>query len=207
MNIEIGTLRKADEKKAIPFAIQGMHFDWYLDSRLLLSLYGRYFWYMELTRATQILAAYIDGELAGVLLAQVYGEDRQRPSFWRSLYVRLFDMLQKWFYKGGAGAYEKTNQEMFAAYRKNHTPDGEIIFLAANPACHRSGIGSALLAAFEHREPGKQIYLYTDDACAYPFYEHRGFERVCERKILLDLPNKQVPLRCFLYSKVIPQQV
>lgn len=32
MNIEIKSLRKKDYKKAIQFAVKGMHFDWYLDS-------------------------------------------------------------------------------------------------------------------------------------------------------------------------------
>ena len=44
MQLELRELRKQDYKKAIRFAITGMHFDWYMDSRVLLNLYGRYFW-------------------------------------------------------------------------------------------------------------------------------------------------------------------
>ena len=36
-------------------------------------------------------------------------------------------------------------------------------------------------------ESGKLIYLYTDNACTYQFYEHRGFERSEERQVVLDL--------------------
>lgn len=61
MQLELRELRKQDYKKAIRFAITGMHFDWYMDSRVLLNLYGRYFWYLELTRATQVIAAYAEG--------------------------------------------------------------------------------------------------------------------------------------------------
>ena len=32
MEIEITELKRKDYKKAIQFAIKGMHFDWYLDS-------------------------------------------------------------------------------------------------------------------------------------------------------------------------------
>lgn len=68
MALEIRNLRKEDYKKAINFAITGMHFNWYMESRFLLNLYGRYFWYLEMTRATQVIAAYADDELAGCCL-------------------------------------------------------------------------------------------------------------------------------------------
>lgn len=64
MRIEIRDLRKKDYKKAIQFAITGMHFDWYLNNKFLLNAYGRYFWYLELNRATQIFAAYVNGKFA-----------------------------------------------------------------------------------------------------------------------------------------------
>ena len=35
MDLEFGQLKKADYKKAIQFAIEGMHFNWYLDNKLL----------------------------------------------------------------------------------------------------------------------------------------------------------------------------
>lgn len=44
---------------------------------------------------------------------------------------------------------------MLAAYLKKHSPDGEIIFLAANPDLKIKGIGTKLLTEFEKREKGK----------------------------------------------------
>ena len=41
--MEIRTLAKKDYKKAIQFAIKGMHFDWYMGNRTILQLYGQYF--------------------------------------------------------------------------------------------------------------------------------------------------------------------
>ena len=38
MELEIRKLRKKDAKKAIEFAIVGMHFNWYMDNKLLLNL-------------------------------------------------------------------------------------------------------------------------------------------------------------------------
>lgn len=107
------------------------------------------------------------------------------------------------FFKGGAGLYEDTTKEQLAHYLESHTPDGEIIFLAADPDCEIKGIGTALLNALEEKEQGKTVYLHTDDACTYQFYEHRGFVRAEDKEIVLDLPKGQVPLRCFIYSKKI----
>lgn len=206
MKLEIKSLQKKDYKKAIDYAITGMHFNWYLDSKFLLRLYGRYFWYRELLLATQIIAAYADGDFVGVLLADMKEEDKKHRSFWKSLYVKAFDFLQHHLFKGGGETYEQTNRQLYAQYAERYTPDGEILFLAADPNRKIKGIGSLLLRTLEEREAGKRVFLYTDSACTYPFYEHRGFERACEKDILLHLGKKQVPLTCFLYSKAIPHR-
>lgn len=203
MSIEITDIRKKDYKKAIQFAIKGMHFDWYLDSDFLLNAYGRYFWYLEINRATQIFAAYVDDEFVGVLLAEMYAEKKKQNSFFQKVYVRVVDVIQKTFFKDGAGLYEETTKAQLKKYLQNHKPDGEIIFLAADLDCKVKGVGTALLNALEEREKGKTIYLHTDDACTYQFYEHRGFVRDEETDIVLDMPKGKVPLKCFLYSKTI----
>lgn len=201
MRLEFREMDVKDYKKAVQSAIKGMHFDWYLDSGLLLNLYGKYFWYMEMLRATQMIAVYADDKFAGVLLAEMKGEPRKYRSFWKALYVRIFDVLQHIAAGGSVGLYEETSKEMLSQYSKNNSPDGEIIFLAAVPEMKMKGIGSILLREFERREKGKQVYLYTDNACTYQFYEHRGFERAGEKDIVLELGNKKVELKCLLYSK------
>ena len=85
MELAFKQLEKKDYKKAIQFAIKGMHFDWYTKNKLLLNLYGRYFWYLELNRATQIIALYADDELAGVLLADIKGKSKKHHSFSQKL--------------------------------------------------------------------------------------------------------------------------
>ena len=74
-----------------------MHFDWYLDHPFLLDMYGRYFWYMEITRATQVIAAYAGDELAGILLADIRGEEKK--------HLTVNDLLQQ---------FEKASGEQFA---------------------------------------------------------------------------------------------
>ena len=115
-------------------------------------------------------------------------------------------MIQSTFFKGGADLYEDTTKELLAHYLKSNTPDGEILFLAADPDCKIKGIGTALLNALEEKEKGKTLYFYTDDACTYQFYEHRGFKRVDEKDVVLELGKKTVGLKCLLYSKTIGRQ-
>lgn len=203
LEIEIREIRKKDYKKAIQFAITGMHFNLYLDSRFLLNIYGRYFWYDELNCATQVLAAYEGDELAGVLLANMNDEKKKYRTVGKIMFTKMFDFIQNVFYKGGVGVYEEANNEMFEEYKKDNAPDGQIVFLAANPAGTVKGVGSRLLAELEDRERGRQVYLYTDDACTYQFYEHRGFKRAGEKDIIMQLGSKKVPLKCMLYSKKI----
>lgn len=180
-----------------------MHFEWYSNSKFILNAYGRYFWYLEFGRATQVLAAYADNRFVGVLLAKINGELPQKQRILPKLYVKSIEFLQKHLLKGGAGLYEETTKEQLAHYLKTTAPDGEILFLAADPDCGIKGIGTALLNALEEREKGKTLYLFTDNACTYQFYEHRGFERAEEKEIVLKMPKGNVPLTCFLYSKVL----
>jgi len=202
MELELKELRKKDYKKIIGYAIKGMHFDMYLDNKFALNLYGKYFWYLELTNATQVISCYYGDRLAGVLIADIKGENKVHKSFWKSLYVKVFDWIQNTFFKDGVGIYDNTNKEMLDNYKKENNPDGEIRFLAADPEIKVKGIGTFLLNELEKREKGKEIYLFTDDKCTYQFYEHRGFERVGEKDIVLELKNK-VPLKCLLYSKIL----
>ena len=63
MKFEIKKLNKKDYNKIIQYAIKGMHFNMYLANKLELNLYGRYFWYLELTNATHLINIYNENEL------------------------------------------------------------------------------------------------------------------------------------------------
>ena len=192
--IEIKEVCKQDYKKAQKFAIQGMHLDWYMDSKVILDLYAKYFWYMELNRATKVYGAYADDIFVGVLLAEIKNEPKRYYSVSKAIYVKIFDWLQHLVAGKGVEEYDEANKDMYKSFCQKNKPDGEIIFLAADPDCKIKGVGTALLSAFEKDESGKLIYLYTDNACTYQFYEHRGFERSEERQVVLDLDKRQVPL-------------
>lgn len=200
MELELKELAEKDYKKVIQYAIKGMHFNMYINNNIILNLYGKYFWYLELLNSTQVLAVYYGEELAGVLIADIYGEPKYHKSFLKSLYVKFVELIQKHFFKNSVGVYDEVNKVMLKKYKKGNTPDGEIRFLAANPNLKVKGIGTMLLQELENREKGKEVYLFTDAQCTYQFYEHRGFDKVGEENIELDL-DKKVPLRCLLYRK------
>ena len=178
----------------------GMNVDAYHDNRLFQYAYGIYFFYSELIRSSQVIAAYEGKRLAGVLLADMDGEEKAHNTRFNRLLIRFVKLFMR-APGEGVRTYWQANDEMFASYQTAHTPDGELVFLAADPAMQHKGIGTQLLAEFERREASKTVYLYTDDQCTYQFYDRRGFERVGEKDIVMDMGEKQVPLKCLMYSK------
>jgi len=85
----------------------------------------------------------------------VHGQQAGVESIWKIFLVYPLD----------AGTYEDTNKKMFRDYKKTHNPDGEILFLAADPDVKVKGVGTQLLDELARRETGKEIYLFTDSAC------------------------------------------
>lgn len=198
--MQIKELKKKDFKKVIQFAIQGMHFDEYLKRNFLLNAYGRYFWYLEYTNASQVIAAYEGEELLGVLVVDMKNEPKPYKSFWKGVYIQFVDIIQKLFFGGGVMPYDEANKAMYERYIKQYKPDGEIRFLAANPDSKVKGVGSFLLNELAALKSGKEIYLYTDTNCTYQFYEHRCFEKIGEQNIVLELQNG-IALKCLMYRK------
>ena len=203
MELEIKELRKSDYKKVIQFAIEGMHFNLYMKNKIVLDMYGRYFLYLEMLKATHIIAAYYGDELAGVLMCEMKGREPKQHSFWKSCYVKIMDFIQKTFVKDGVSAYDEANKKMLEEFKKTNEPDGEIVLLAANPKIKVKGIGTFLLHELEKKEVGKQIYLYTDTGCTYQFYEKRGFDRVGEIPVSLKIGKNRADITCLLYSKTL----
>ena len=203
MDIELRNISKKDFKKAIEFCRIGMNVDYYTDKPFEIYLYSKYFWYMELLRATQIIGAYINGEMVGVLLADMNGEKKAYKSISANIFIKTSELLMGLIFKGGANVYSETNDKMLAEFKGKNSPDGEMNFLAVDPKLNGKGIGTVLLNELSKREKGKLIYLFTDSGCTYQFYDKRNFDRNFERDIVLNLHDKDIPLTCFLYSKVL----
>lgn len=116
--MKIEKLRKKDYGKVIGYAIKGMHFDWYMSNKTILNAYGKYFLYLSLNRATQVIAAYDGDELAGVLLADIDGKKPVQYSFAKNLYVKTFNIFQKLVAGKAVGGYEQANEKMLANLKR-----------------------------------------------------------------------------------------
>ena len=127
--IKIKEVRRQDYKKAQKFAIQGMHLDWYMDSKVILALYAKYFWYTELNRATKAYGAYVDDNFVGVLLAEIKNEPKCYHSLFKAIYMKIFDWFQHLVAGKGVEEYDEANKDMYNSFCQKNNPDGEIIFL------------------------------------------------------------------------------
>jgi GNAT superfamily N-acetyltransferase len=201
----IKMIERRDFAQIQKFAAQGMNFAMYTDKKWELWLYTKYFWYLELNRATQVLAAYEGDRLRGVLLADMQGEPKATVSPWRKGYVKFIEWAMRIGYKGSHDEYDEANKHMLDEFKKNHEPDGELNFLSVDPAMNGKGIGSQLLAELERREQGKLIYLFTNTGNSYYFYERKGFARSSERHISITMHGKKIPHDCYLYSKIMSE--
>ena len=199
--LRIDKLRKKDYKLAIASAIKGMHFDWYMDQKWMQKLYGKYFLYSELLNATNIYVAYYGKEFAGLMLVNMKDKKKIYKSITKRLYVKFFNILEK-IGDNEADIYDVTNDNMLTKYELETNVDGEISFLAANPSLHIKGVGRFLMSVAEKDLLGKRLYLFTDDACNFGFYEHMKFEKIDSEKIILDLPKGHIPIECYLFSKI-----
>lgn len=201
MSIEIKKLRRRDFNQARKFAIIGMNLSWYTTNTVELYLYSKYFWYLEISKATRALGAYQNDEIVGVILVNIKGQPKVYSSLWSTLFLNLADFVMDKAYGSIANEYEKANQELLEAFKRTNQPDGELNFFAVNPEITGQGLGTKLLNEIEKLEVGKLLYLYSDSGSTYQFYLHRGFMEEGCKEITLEIADGEVPLTCFLFSK------
>jgi len=203
MDIVIKQLAKKDFNHARKFAIKGMHLDWYTNNKVELYLYSKYFWSLEIDKATNAYGAYLGDKLVGVLLADMVKAKQLFPSWQRKVFIKFSQWIVGKFYGKMSGQYDQVNIEMLAEYQKTHIIDGELNFFAVDPNILGKGLGTQLLERFNTEESGKSIYLYTDSGSTYQFYFHRGFSIAGQREVTLEKGDKIVPLTCYLLTKTL----
>jgi len=203
MGIEIRQLQKKDFSEARKFAIEGMHLNWYVDAPFGLYWYSKYFWSLEISRASIALGAYDDNKLVGVLLADINNEKKLFNSIKHRIMISIAEFIINCFAKNASDEYHNANKKMLIDFNEKNNPDGEINYFAVNPQIKGQGIGTLLLNRFEEMTKGKLIYLYTDSGSTYQFYYHRGFVESGKRDIKMIISKKEVDLTCFLFSKRI----
>jgi GNAT superfamily N-acetyltransferase len=203
MDIEIGKIKKKDFNIARKFAIDGMHLDWYASNKIELYIYSKYFWYLEISKATKTFGAYFENKLVGILLVDMNNMPKIFKSIWYTLFIKIISFLINLLYKNASNAYDEANIKMLKEFKRKNNPDGEINFFAVDPNIKGKGVGTLLLNELEKQEKGKLIYLYTDNGSTYQFYTHRGFKMSGETNIILKINKKEVGLTCYLFSKIL----
>src|SRR5215471_385591 len=163
MNIEIGQLKKRDFNVARKFAIEGMHLNWYATNKHELYFYSKYFWYLEISKATKAFGAYLENKLVGILLVDMDNEPKIYKSIWYKLFIKTIHFFINLLYRNASKTYDEANVRMLEEFKKKYKPDGEINFFAVDPNIKGKGIGTLLLNELEKQEKGKIIYLFTDN--------------------------------------------
>lgn len=199
--IQIRQIRKKDLNQARKFAVDGMNLSQYISNKMELYLYSKYVLYLELSKSTITLGAYLGDQLVGFLFARFKGESPVFDNWGQKFYVRLAEKLIALSgHEEKANTYDQANKEMFTKFSAVQ-PDGEITFFAVDPELKGKRIGSFLLSELEHHQQGKQVYLYTDSMCNYPFYLKKGFEIFDDKDIVMPSGNRDIALTCYLMYK------
>ena len=80
---------------------------------------------------------------------------------------------------------------------------GELAFFAISETCRGKGLGRKLFRTVVDYMKSKGIsefYLFTDTSCNYPFYEHLGLTRRCEKSQLIDVNGEKGNMTFFIYE-------
>ncbi|ORX85525.1 hypothetical protein BCR32DRAFT_265583 [Anaeromyces robustus] len=203
MVIQIKELNKKDYEITRKFSIEGMDIRRYSNRPYEIYFYSNFFFLFELLRATQILAAYDNDNLVGVLMVQMKNEPTKINSICCKIQFLFFKFMLLFMFSGAGAEYQEANEKMYNEYLKTNEPDGELSFFVVDPKLQGKGIGSLLLNELQKIEKGKKIYLYTDSGCNYQFYDHKNFIKEQVKEIEMKIHNNIIPLTCFLYSKIL----
>ncbi|MEG0918433.1 MAG: GNAT family N-acetyltransferase [Anaerovoracaceae bacterium] len=99
--------------------------------------------------------------------------------------------------------FENINEKLLKGSQK--TFNGELSFFAVKEKTRGTGVGNDLYASLMEyfKECGiDNFYIFTDTSCNYGFYEHKGAERLGEKKIdFKPYDNKKITF--FIYSNNI----
>lgn len=81
--------------------------------------------------------------------------------------------------------------------------EGELAFFAINKKCRGKGLGRRLfqsVADYMKSQNISEFYLFTDTSCNYPFYEHLGLTRRCEKKQAININDRKGDMTFFIYD-------
>lgn len=157
-----------------------------------------------LTNQTFTKVAVIDNTPVGIIM----GKDIQkhkcplslRLTWFRSIFALLISKegreISKIF-----DSVQGIDKELLSRCEKNY--QGELAFFAISEQCRGKGLGRKLFESvveYMRSQDISQFYLFTDTSCNYPFYEHLGLIRRCEKKQVIDVKGEKGDMTFFIYD-------
>ncbi|MBW3087332.1 GNAT family N-acetyltransferase [Bifidobacterium sp. 82T24] len=160
-----------------------------------------------LSRRTFMRVADIDGQVAGLIVAA----DRRHPRTDHRLVLRQAAAGLRLLADAEGRRGLRTFAEYMATDRaldrdargQGRRYDGEIVLFIVDDHYRGHGLGrllfDAALAYFRDRGID-DVFLYTDTGCDYGFYDHRGMERRCSRRVDLDQAGGDAVEEMYIYD-------
>lgn len=99
------------------------------------------------------------------------------------------------------GCVEGVDKELLDRCEEKYK--GELAFFAISEKCRGKGLGRKLFESavdYMRSQNIEKFYLFTDTSCNYPFYEHLGLKRQCEKKQTLDVKGEKGDMTFFIYD-------
>lgn len=99
------------------------------------------------------------------------------------------------------GGVEEIDKELLSTCGKDYR--GELAFFAISKNCQGKGLGRKLFQSavdYMRSQNISEFYLFTDTSCNYPFYEHLGLQRRCEKKLVIDVNGEKGDMTFFIYD-------
>lgn len=157
-----------------------------------------------LANQTFTKVAEIDGVPAGIIM----GKDIQNHKCPLALRIRwLKSVVSLYISKEGREiskifeCIQGIDKELLSSCSKDYR--GELAFFAVSGKYRGRGLGRKLFQTVVDYMQSKGIsefYLFTDTSCNYPFYEHLGLTRRCEKKQAIEVKGEKSNMTFFIYD-------
>lgn len=163
-----------------------------------------------LTNQTFTKVAEINGEPVGIIMGKDIENHKCRLSLrmkWLKSIVSLYISKEGREISKIFAAVQGIDKALLSACKETYK--GELAFFAISEKCRGKGLGKKLFQTVVDYMKSQDIsnfYLFTDTSCNYPFYEHMGLTRRCEKKQIIDIKGEKGDMTFFIYDYQIGEK-
>ena len=163
-----------------------------------------------LTNQTFTKVAELYGEAVGIIMGKDIENDKCRLSLrmkWLKSIVSLYISKEGREISKIFAAVQGIDKALLSACKEKYK--GELAFFAISEKCRGKGLGKKLFQTVVDYMKSQDIsnfYLFTDTSCNYPFYEHMGLTRRCEKKQIIDIKGEKGDMTFFIYDYQIGEK-